>query len=141
MNQRPSLTVQITQSPRVRRSVGGVVLKFISLNSAGNEESSEEILPMKKGLRNNAVAILGAIGAVKYIERHHAELDEGVIRVLMDSGFVSENIASAMFRWPKRRWQDSLGRQVPYSDLWKELILRMARVRIRIEFRLRKDEA
>jgi len=106
-------------SPRV----GGIGVRFIRVDSTGNEELVDSVVyPGFKGATNNQMELKACITALK--EARRQGLADGLNKIIIhtDSMYVEGNVGSAIFEWPTTRWHTHAGTPVANTDLWKDLV-------------------
>lgn len=118
------------QSPRA----GGIGIRFITIDSSGDEFLQDILSPGYKNATNNQMELQACIFALSEALRLELILDQNRIVIFSDSQYVVDNYINAMFKWPKTKWLLDSGRPVLNADLWKKLIKNIKRAHVRVEF-------
>jgi len=118
------------QTPRV----GGIGIRFVQIDSSGNEQIQDFQFSGYKNATNNQMELHACIISLKEALRLQLTFDVSRIVIYTDSLYLVDNYKKAMFEWPKTKWFTRSGRPVLNADLWKELIKCMKSVRIRTDF-------
>ncbi len=118
------------QSPRV----GGIGIRFIKIDSYGNEQTIDFYPPGYKNATNNQMELQACIVALKEVIKN--DLSCGVSRIVIytDSLYVVENIPKAKFKWPNNKWFLDSGQPVLNAESWIELVKLIKKIRKRVEF-------
>jgi len=118
--------------PHLRR--GGIGIRFVTTDTAGDEVIEDYCLPGYKGSTNNQMEMMACIKALE-IACDHPMLDVvNEVWLYTDSMYVTNNMPNAMFGWQKLKWMNRSGRPIENTELWKELIRVVKRVPRRIRF-------
>lgn len=82
---------------------------------------------------NNRMELMAGIKALKWVRQY--EPWESVTRALIisDSTYVTSNVALAT-TWKSQGWRNRHGQPIANHDLWNDLLLARAKVRIRVDF-------
>jgi len=118
------------QSPRT----GGFGIRFIKIDSFGNEQIQEPQFPGYKNATNNQMELYACVMALREALRLQLIIGVSKIVIYTDSRYIVDNYKKAMFEWPKTKWYTRSGRPVLNADLWKDLIRCMKKVRMKTEF-------
>lgn len=124
-----NIYVDGSSRPSPRR--GGIGVRFVTVNAAGDEVTEDIPLPGYPGATNNEMELQACITALKEVERHPALGFRQAICIHSDSKYVTEHYRSAMFVWPKQQWRTNEGRPLANAQLWKELVRRIRRMQPR----------
>lgn len=125
--------------PHPRR--GGIGIRFVTTDTAGDEVIEEHCLLGYKGATNNQMELMACIKALE-IASDHPMLDTvNEVWLYTDSMYVTNNMPNAMFGWQKMRWMNRSGRPIENADLWKELLRVVKRVPRRVRFQWVKGHA
>jgi ribonuclease HI len=110
--------------PTPRR--GGVGLRFVWVDDAGHEQTSDESVAVAyEGGTNNQMELLAPIHALEVVTGRYPPVDPaGFDKVVIhtDSQYLAENFNNAKYVWPKTRWTTRDGRPVLNTAQWKELM-------------------
>jgi ribonuclease HI len=119
------------QSPRV----GGIGIRFVYIDSSGNEQFQDIQSPGYKNATNNQMELRACIMAMK--EAIRLQLTIGITKIVIytDSLYIVDNLKNAMFEWPKTRWFTRSGRPVLNAEQWKELTKCLKNLKTRFEFK------
>lgn len=104
-------------SPRA----GGVGVRFIEIDSSGNERPTDVALPGYKGATNNMMELQAPILALREARRLGLSADKDKVVICTDSRYVVDNYKRALFEWPCNGWRSRVGRPIENADLWKDL--------------------
>ncbi len=101
---------------------GGLGIRFVGINEAGDEVVEDVVLPGFKGATNNQMELYACVASLREaLEYRDLSLVSG-FEIYTDSMYVAENYKSAMFEWPKNRWRNRDGRPILNAELWKDLV-------------------
>jgi ribonuclease HI len=119
------------QSPRV----GGIGIRFIKVDSLGNEQITDYYPPGYKNATNNQMELQACIVALKEVIKN--DMDNGISRVVIftDSLYVVDNISNAKYKWPKYKWFLDSGQPVLNAEQWIELVKLIKKIGKRVEFK------
>lgn len=104
---------------------GGAGLLFIAVDSQGNEEQHEEMLPGFAGATQNQMELEAVIQGLKMATGHHPPFDPSRYRKIViktDATYVAENFGTAVSVWSKNGWTTRQGKPVDNAKQWKELV-------------------
>jgi ribonuclease HI len=104
---------------------GGAGLLFIAVDSLGNEESREEVLPGFTGATQNQMELEAVIQGLKMATGRHPPFDPSRYRKIViktDATYVAENFGAARSVWSSNGWTTKQGKPVDNAKQWKELI-------------------
>jgi ribonuclease HI len=118
--------------PHPRR--GGIGIRFVTTDAAGDEVIDEHCLPGYASATNNQMEVMACIKALEMAR--DCPMLEGVneVWVYTDSMYVTDNVLNAMFAWPKSRWMNRSGRPIENAELWKELVQAIKKVPLKVRF-------
>lgn len=117
-----ALNIYTDGSSFSRPRVGGIGIRFITINRLGDEVVEDVELPGYKGATNNQMELYACIAALKEAREYRDLASVNSIAIHTDSRYVVDNYKNAMFEWSGKRWRNRDGRPVANADLWKELI-------------------
>jgi ribonuclease HI len=118
-------------SPRI----GGIGVRFVIVNSIGEEKIQDFQFAGYKNATNNQMELYACIVALK--EAIKLGLSKNITKVVIysDALYIVDNYKKAMFEWPRTRWITRSGRPVLNADLWKEFVKRVKNIGIRVEIK------
>jgi len=96
-------------------------MRFIQIDDRGNETVQDWCPPGYASATNNQMELQACILALREAKR--LGLASGLNRIVIhtDSQYVSENITSALYYWPREKWLRRDGAPVLNVELWKDL--------------------
>jgi len=100
---------------------GGVGMRFIQVDDRGTETMQDWCPPGYESATNNQMELQACILALREAKR--LNLAAGLNRIVIhtDSQYVSENLRSALYYWPREKWLKRDGAPVLNVELWKDL--------------------
>lgn len=114
--------------------VGGIGIRLVIVNSLGQEEFEDILLPGYAGATNNQMELHACIDGMKEAMRHPAFDNFSRIAIHSDSQYVVDNYKRALFSWSSNKWRNSQGKPVANAPVWKELLKTVRKCRKRVEF-------
>jgi ribonuclease HI len=132
-----ALTIYTDGSSYQRPRRGGIGILFVAVDEAGHERIVDYPLPGYAGATNNQMELQACIEALKALVRGRVPLDPldyKKIVVRTDSMYVTDNIYSARYVWPRNRWMSRDGNPVLNARLWKDLVRVANRAHRRVDF-------
>lgn len=114
---------------------GGVGLRIVTFDAAGNEVHEDDFLPGYRGATNNQMELLACIKGIQAAVAHPKRLELNRVCVFTDSQYVSNNVNNAKFVWPANRWFTQAGTPVLNADLWKDLVKEIKKAPCRVDIR------
>lgn len=102
--------------------VGGIGIRFITTNDAGEEVIEDIPLPGYRGATNNQMELYACVTALKHAVKYQYLSSVNSVEVFTDSLYIVDNHKRAIFEWLGNRWRNRDGRPVANADLWKDLI-------------------
>lgn len=126
-----ALTIYVDGSMYGSPRRGGIGIRFIWVNAAGDEQTWDHALPATMGATNNEMELEAPTEALKLscsgkANFDLAQFDKIVIRT--DSMYVYENWKNAAWTWRDSKWTTKGGAAVLNSHAWKSLIAEMKRM-------------
>jgi ribonuclease HI len=118
--------------PHPRR--GGIGIRFVTTDAAGEEVIEDHCLPGYKGATNNQMELMACIKALQIACDHPMVDAVNEVWLYTDSMYVTDNVPNAMFGWHKSRWMNRSGRPIENAELWKQLVQTIKGVPHRIRF-------
>lgn len=113
---------------------GGLGVRFVYLDNAGNEITSDLELPGYKGATNNQMELMACIEALKAVMRLDAFYSKTRIVINTDSMYVVDNVNNAIYKWSRNKWCNDSGKPIENTPLWKELLKLIKQTRKRVDF-------
>ena len=104
---------------------GGAGLLFIAVDSVGNEEHHEEVLPGYAGATQNQMELEAPIQGLKMATSRRPPFEPSKYRKIViktDATYVSENFGTAASVWSRNGWKTKEGKPVDNAKQWKELV-------------------
>jgi ribonuclease HI len=104
---------------------GGAGLLFIVVDSDGNEQQHQEVLPGFAGATQNQMELEAVIQGLKAATGRHPPFDPSSYRkitVKTDATYVAENYGAARTVWSRNGWTTREGKPVDNAKQWKELV-------------------
>jgi ribonuclease HI len=112
---------------------GGVGIRFIFIDSTGEEVVEDFPISGTKGANSIEMELSACIQALKlaipFLQKHPLRR----IIIFTDSQFIVDNYHNAMFIWRKTRWLKKSGGPVINAELWKELVRCIKKAGIYVE--------
>lgn len=102
--------------------VGGIGIRFITINEMGDDVVEDVELPGYRGATNNQMELYACIAALREAVKYQDLDSVNSIEIFTDSQYIVNNHKSAMFEWSGNRWRNREDRPVANADLWKDLI-------------------
>lgn len=106
--------------PHPRR--GGIGIRFVTTDTAGDEVIEDHCLPGYKGASNNQMELMACIKALEMACDHPMLGTVNEVWLYTDSMYVTNNIPNAMFGWHRSKWMNRNGRPIENAELWKDLV-------------------
>jgi ribonuclease HI len=109
--------------PGPRRGGAGIV--FIAVDSGGQDEHREQLLPGFAGATQNQMELEAPIQGLKMATGRHPPFDPSRYRKIViktDATYVAENFGIAVSVWSKNGWKTKSGKPVDNAQQWKELV-------------------
>ena len=116
-----------------RPRMGGIGIRLVIVNSLGQEEFKDEVLPGYTGATNNQMELYACIEGIKKAKRHPAFDNFNRIAIHSDSQYVVDNYNRALYSWSKNKWFNRQGKPVDNAQLWKELLRTIRTCRKRVD--------
>jgi ribonuclease HI len=113
---------------------GGIGIRLVIINSLGQEEVKDILLPGYAAATNNQMELYACIQGLKEAIRDPAIGGFGRIAIHSDSQYVVENYKRALYVWSKHKWCNYRGKPVDNATLWKELLHNIKKYHKRVDF-------
>jgi ribonuclease HI len=116
-------------SPRM----GGIGIRFVTIDELGNDKPFDVDLPGYQGATNNQMELQACIQALKEAQKKYNLMEFKKIVINSDSRYVVNNYKNALFYWSKSGWKNLDGRPVENANLWKEFLKQVKRTGRRVD--------
>lgn len=114
---------------------GGVGIRYITINDAGNEEWRDECpLGYKEGT-NNEMELMACVLALRGIPAELMTSNIQRIYIFTDSQYVRDYLYYATKIWPNNGWCNRDGKPIENVKLWKDLVREVKNAPKRVEFK------
>lgn len=113
---------------------GGIGIRYITINEAGDEEYEDDAPMGYKEATNNQMELMACILALKGACKHSSINIVNQVYIFTDSMYVRDNYTRAMYVWPKQKWCNRDGRPIDNCDLWKDLVKLILKVPKKVKF-------
>jgi ribonuclease HI len=130
-----ALNIYTDGSSRSSPRAGGIGIRFVIINSAGEDQIQDFDFEGYKDATNNQMEIHACNVALKEAMKLDFPPNVSKVVIYSDSLYVVENYKKAMFEWPKTRWFTRYGRPVLNANLWKELLRCIKNIRMPVEIK------
>lgn len=101
---------------------GGLGIRFVGVNEAGDEVVDDVELPGFKGATNNKMELYACVAGLREALEYRDLSLVNAFEIYTDSLYVADNYKSAMFEWPRNRWRNRDNRPILNAELWKDLV-------------------
>jgi len=101
---------------------GGLGIRFVGVNEAGDEVVDDVELPGFKGATNNKMELYACVAGLREALEYRDLSLVNAFEIYTDSLYVADNYKSAMFEWPRNRWRNRDYRPILNAELWKDLV-------------------
>ncbi|MDX6288046.1 MAG: ribonuclease [Frankiales bacterium] len=106
--------------------VGGMGVRIITIDDAGNEVVHDDQPLGVQGATNQQMELMACIEALQILRSRRSPVEDPDqyrrILIKTDSMYVQENYPRAMFQWPRSGWRTKDGAPVANAELWKKLL-------------------
>lgn len=113
---------------------GGIGIRYITINDAGDEIVTDDVPPGYEQATNNQMELMACIMALEGARSHPSITTVQRVVIFTDSMYVRDNVSSAIYTWRKRKWTGSDGRPIENVDLWKKLVREMQKCPVHVDF-------
>lgn len=119
--------------PNPRR--GGIGIRYITIDEAGDEVIEDDAPPGYKEGTNNQMELMACIKGLEGACNHETIDSVDRVYVFTDSLYVKDNVNRAICEWPRQKWLNRDGRPIENGPLWKDLVRQKKKVPRTVEFR------
>lgn len=115
---------------------GGIGIRYVTVDEAGEEHVDDYPLPGYVGATNQQMEVRACIEALKALVTRRAPVSAAQYRKIVvwtDSMYLVEGFSSARFTWPRTDWTTRDGNPVSHAVVWKELVKIAGRTGKRVE--------
>lgn len=141
MTYEDALNIYTDGSSYQRPRRGGVGIRYIIINDAGDEEWRDECPHGCKEGTNNEMELMTAILALRGIPNEMMTSNVQRIYILTDSQYVRNHVNHAKKYWPTKGWCDRHGKLIENVKLWKDLVREDRKAPKRVYFELVKGHS
>jgi ribonuclease HI len=124
-----------------RPRLGGIGIRIVTIDAAGNEVIEDDFVPGYKGATNQQMELLACTKGIQSALRHPRLPELKKIQVITDSRYVADNVNNAKFVWPTQQWLTKAGTPVLNAKQWKELAKEIRTAGCRIDIRWAKGHS
>jgi ribonuclease HI len=128
-----ALNIYCDGSSYSKPRVGGIGIRFVYINDAGDEEMQNFDFPGYQNATNNQMELQACIFALKEAQKYRELANFSKVVIHSDSLYVVDNYKKAMFTWPNTKWSSQTGRPVLNAELWKDLVKTIKNCKMRVE--------
>jgi len=114
---------------------GGIGIRYITIDEAGDEIIDDDAPPGYKEATSNEMELMACIKALEGACNHEKIDSVDRVYVFTDSMYVRDNLNRAIYEWPKQKWMNRFGRPIENGALWKELVRQKKKVPRNVEFK------
>lgn len=134
MTYEDALNIYTDGSSLLRPRRGGIGIRYIIINDAGDEEWQDECPHGYKEATNNEMELMAPILALRGIPE--AMMTDNVQRIYIftDSQYVRNHLTYATKIWPANGWCNQHGKPIENVALWKNLVREISKTKKRIDF-------
>jgi len=114
---------------------GGVGIRYIIINDAGDEEWLDECPFGYKEATNNEMELMACILGLRGVPGELMIDNVQRIYVFTDSQYVRDHIIRAVTTWPANGWRNRHGKPIENVKLWKNLIKEIKNAPVRVDIK------
>jgi ribonuclease HI len=114
--------------------MGGVGIRFITIDENGNEKLLDIEQPGYQGATNNQMELQACVQALKEAQNNFNLYEFRKIVINSDSQYVVNNFPNALFHWSGNGWKNYDGRPIENAAIWKELLKQVKKTGKRVDF-------
>lgn len=129
-----ALNIYTDGSSLQRPRRGGVGIRYIIINDAGDEEWLDECPPGYKEATNNEMELMAPILALRGIPEKMMTSAIDRIHIFTDSRYVRDHLFRAMKDWPSNGWCNRHGKPIENVKFWKDLVREVKNAPRRVDF-------
>lgn len=141
MTYEDALNIYTDGSSFQRPRRGGVGIRYIVINDAGDEEWDDECPPGYKEATNNEMELIAPILALRGIPGGMMTSAIDRIYIFTDSQYVRDYLFHAQQIWPSNGWCNRDGKPIENVKLWKGLVREVRNAPRRVDFKWVKGHA
>ena len=101
---------------------GGIGIRFVTIDNAGDEVVEDLPIPGYKNATNNSMELFACIVAIQKASTHPKISFLNRICIFTDSRYVVDNYKKAIFQWSRQKWLTTSGSPVLNAGLWRQLV-------------------
>lgn len=135
MTYEDALNIYTDGSSFQRPRRGGVGIRYIIINDAGDEEWQDECPPGYKGATNNEMELMAPILALRGLPGEMIASSIERIFIFTDSQYVRDHFVYAQKIWPANGWCNKDGKPIENVRLWKDLVRAVRNAPRRVDFK------
>lgn len=135
MTYEDALNIYTDGSSYQRPRRGGVGIRYIVINSDGDEEWEDECPMGYEAGTNNEMELMACVLALSGIPSKYLSENIQKIYIFTDSQYVRNYISYAIHVWPKNKWRNRHGRPIENVGIWKDLVREIRNAKHRVEFK------
>ena len=113
---------------------GGIGIRFVTIDDAGDEEVEDLPVPGYRNATNNSMELYACVVALQKTSGHPKISQMNRICIFTDSRYVVDNYRKAIFQWPGQKWLTISGTPVLNARLWKQLVREIRKAPRKVEF-------
>ncbi len=135
MTYEDALNIYTDGSSLQRPRRGGVGIRYITINNAGDEEWRDECPAGYKEATNNEMELMACILALRGIPPEMMVSNIERIYIFTDSQYVRDFFPYAIGVWPANGWCNRDGRPIENVKLWRDLVREVKKAPRRVDFK------
>lgn len=113
---------------------GGIGIRFVTIDNAGDEVVEDLPIPGYKNATNNSMELFACIVAIQKASTHPKISFLNRICIFTDSRYVVDNYKKAIFQWSRQKWLTTSGSPVLNAGLWRQLVREIKKAPRKVEF-------
>ena len=135
MTYEDALNIYTDGSSHQRPRRGGVGIRYIIINDAGDEEWQDECPFGYKEGTNNEMELMAPILALRGIPAEMMSMAVKRIYIFTDSLYVKNYLIRARMSWRANGWRNQYGKPIENVKLWKDLVREIDKAPSRVDFK------
>jgi ribonuclease HI len=120
---------------------GGMAIRFVWIDEAGDEVIEDEEIAGHEQATNNEMELTACVEALERAARHRIIHSVARVVIFTDSLYVAENVPRAKFQWSKQKWLNRNGRPIENASIWKDLVRAIQKLHKPVDFEWVKGHA